>query len=141
MASRDPSFDDLTGWRRQSILVVDDDPAVRELLYRLLTKEGFAVMDAQDGAQALKLAESQERIDLLITDIVMRQMNGVELAALLRERHPLTAVLFTSGYTPKQLAKLNMPEGADFIEKPWSSEQIIEHALRLIGPKHPNIAD
>jgi len=88
------------------------------------------------------MAADHTQIDLLITDIVMRGINGVELAARLKWDRPTMPVLFTSGYTQQQIGgRYKLPEDAAFIEKPWTPEDIKAIALRLIGPKHPNIAD
>jgi len=134
-------YSSLNAWRRQSILIVEDDAAVRKMLARLLEKEGFVIHVAGSGGEALDLISEHPQIDLLITDIVMRGMSGVELANRLKEDRPEMPVLFTSGYTQQQIGRFKLPAGAEYIEKPWSTEDILAVALRLIGPKHPNIAD
>jgi CheY-like chemotaxis protein len=135
-------YSDLDAWRRQRILIVDDDEQVLRTLGRILQKEGFVIMLAGDGQKALDLAKEHSQIDLLITDIVMRGINGVELAARLKWERPTMPVLFTSGYTQQQIGgRYKLPSDAEFLEKPWTPEDIKAVALRLIGPKHPNIAD
>jgi CheY-like chemotaxis protein len=135
-------YSDLDAWRRQRILIVDDDEQVLKTLGRILQKEGFVIMLADGGQKALDMAADHTQIDLLITDIVMRGINGVELAARLKWDRPTMPVLFTSGYTQQQIGgRYKLPEDAAFIEKPWTPEDIKAIALRLIGPKHPNIAD
>lgn len=135
-------YSDLDAWRRQRILIVDDDEQVLKTLGRILQKEGFVIMLASDGQSALDMAKEHAQIDLLITDIVMRGINGVELAARLKWERPNMPVLFTSGYTQQQIGgRYKLPEDAAFLEKPWIPEDIKATALRLIGPKHPNIAD
>jgi two-component system, cell cycle sensor histidine kinase and response regulator CckA len=135
-------FPDLEAWRRQRILIVDDDEQVLRTLGRILQKEGFVIMLASDGQKALDMAKEHSQIDLLITDIVMRGINGVELAARLKWERPDMPVLFTSGYTQQQIGtRYKLPENSAFLEKPWTPDDIKAEALRLIGPKHPNIAD
>jgi CheY-like chemotaxis protein len=135
-------YSDLDAWRRQRILIVDDDEQVLRTLGRILQKEGFVIMMASDGQTALDMAKEHTQIDLLITDIVMRGINGVELAARLKWERPAMPVLFTSGYTQQQIGgRYKLPGDAEFLEKPWTPEDIKAVALRLIGPKHPNIAD
>ena len=133
-------YGDLNAWRRQSILIVDDEANIRSLLFRVLSKSGFAIHEAANGEEALSIGQDSS-IDLLITDIVMRGMNGVDLAAKLQQQYPRMRVLFTSGYTADQLEKIKLPENAEFIAKPWMPEDILQIAVRLLGQKHPNIAD
>lgn len=141
MAEADGSIGDLTWWRRQRILVVDDDTRVLELLERVLKKEGYVILTATNGQAAIDIAAREQTIDLLITDVVMRGMNGVELANALKKDRPNLPVIFTSGYTQAQIGHIQLPENAEFIEKPWVPEEILKPALRMLGPKHPNIAD
>lgn len=79
------------------VLVVDDDEHVRLLVTQALTKMGYGVLQAADGAEALEIIERDERFDLLITDVVMPSMGGLELVRRVRGRHPVPAVYMT-GY-------------------------------------------
>src|SRR5688500_2083560 len=92
-------YSDLDAWRRQRIRIVDDDEQVLKTLGRILQKEGFVIMMAGDGQKAIEMAADHPQIDLLITDIVMRGINGVELAGQLKADRPNMPILFTSGYT------------------------------------------
>jgi CheY-like chemotaxis protein len=139
--SAQSSYGDLGVWRRQRVLIVDDDAGVCRLLGRLLQEEGFVAMEANGGQMALDMAASEPDIALLITDIVMRGMNGVDLAAKLKEGRAKLPILFTSGFSKQQMStRYNLPADAEFIEKPWLPADVKEIALRLIGPKDPNIA-
>src|SRR6266851_4426618 len=81
------------------ILVVDDDDSVRQMMCAILQHNGYSVLDASDGKGALNICDGhQGGIQMLLTDITMPQMSGVELADLVTARHPQIKVLFVSGY-------------------------------------------
>jgi PAS domain S-box-containing protein len=105
-----------------TILVVDDEDAVRELTRRILTTGGFSCLEAPDAQAALALySESRDEVDLLLTDVVMPGMSGPELAARVGEGVP---VLFMSGYPGD--AALQLPAGAPpLLEKPFSAEELL----------------
>lgn len=128
---------DMTAWRRPRVLVVDDETSVRELLARVLGTAGYVVIQAAGGQQALDLLERDPELDLLITDLLMRPMNGVELAQRLTADRPGLPVLFTSGYTPTQLPGVSLPPGAEFVEKPWTPKDVLDRAAKLLDPKKP----
>lgn len=110
----------LTG--NETVLLVEDELMVRNLAVRLLGKMGYRVIEAANGKDALKLASDfSEKIDLLMTDVVMPGMNGRQLSENLKEIHPETKVLFTSGYTENIIAHHGVVEkGLNFIGKPYS---------------------
>ena len=88
------------------ILVVEDEPAVRDLAVQVLTECGYEVLAASDGPEALEIGHQHEgTIDLLLTDVVMPHMNGKELAAQLRSQWPGIRVLYMSGYTDQVIAR------------------------------------
>src|SRR5215831_6673786 len=78
------------GLMAETILLVDDDASVRELAARVLERRGFRVLLAADGVQALALSSGEESVHLLLTDVVMPRLGGVELAKRLRELRPAT---------------------------------------------------
>jgi DNA-binding NtrC family response regulator len=114
----------VTGARTTSasatILLVDDDDATRETTGMILELLGFEVRSAPGGTEALHEAKRIERVDLLLTDVRMPGMNGVELARQLNARFPGMPVLFMSGYASGALGDDELPEGATFIAKPFS---------------------
>lgn len=103
---------------RNTILVVDDDPAVLEYASGVLQEYGYAVFAARDGAAALLLLSDNERIDLLFTDLVMPGFDGVELARRAGKEIPGLKVLFTSGYSTDAA-----PEG-HLLKKPYRPQQL-----------------
>ncbi len=105
---------------RETVLVVDDDARVRLVVEKILGKSGYTVLQAADGEAALELFEAApEAIDLLLTDVVMPNMGGKELAQHMRRRRPDLAVLFTSGYSLNAVHHLFVLEaGIEYIQKP-----------------------
>ena len=106
----------------ETVLLVEDEKIVRDLGVRILERSGYRVMQAGNGDEAIALAmEYGERIDLLLTDVVMPGMHGRELANRLTCIHPETRVLFTSGYTDNAIVHHGvLDEGVSFIGKPYS---------------------
>ena len=107
----------------ETVLVVEDNAAVRRLAVNLLQKLGYRVLEAPDGPTALvMMAEKPERLDLLLTDVVMPDMNGKELALRLGETRPVMKVLYSSGYTEQVIAHHGVLEqGIHFIAKPYAT--------------------
>ncbi|MDP6454073.1 MAG: ATP-binding protein, partial [SAR202 cluster bacterium] len=103
----------------ETVLLAEDEPLVRSLIVEVLESQGYNVLQASNGAEAMRIAESQtqEPIDLLLTDIVMPLMGGNELANRFRVLRPEAKIIYMSGY-PKDLPE----SGAEFIEKPTSPD-------------------
>src|ERR671932_154881 len=109
--------------RGGTILLVDDEAAVRAVARAFLGLQGFAVLEAADGAEALRVAEHHPGpIDLLIADVEMPGLDGRALAQTLGPLRPGMRVLYLSGY-PRDaaLAAGKVPAGAEFLEKPFSA--------------------
>ncbi len=113
---------------RPTILVVDDVDGVRDLIREILEMHGYSVLLAGDGRQALELAEGYpDPIDLLLTDVVMPQMGGRELADRLAEAHPETKIIFMSGYSDDAIAHHGVLQpGTAFIKKPFTSDTLTQ---------------
>lgn len=114
---------DLTGTAR--ILLVEDEDAVRTFSTRALMNKGYEVLSAEQGEAALKLMEGQEdkHIDLLITDVMMPDMDGPTLAQRMRQDSPKLRIIFISGYTEDKL-KDHMGENIYFLPKPFTLKQL-----------------
>ncbi len=110
----------------ETILLVEDDRGVRNLVERVLNSRGYRVLSAEHGVDALQLASSREDlIDLVLTDIVMPTMSGREMVDALRMRRPGVRVIYMSGYTDDEILRrgLNDPTMA-FIQKPFTAEHL-----------------
>lgn len=106
---------------KKIILVVDDEGSVRELLQEVLSNFGYQVLPASSGSEAIAIWESRAApIDLLLTDIRMNAMNGIELAAALAALQPGLKVLYMSGGTEEEIEKLiHIPPTTGFVAKPF----------------------
>jgi two-component system cell cycle sensor histidine kinase/response regulator CckA len=106
----------------ETILLAEDEPAIRELAATSLRELGYQVIEASDGSEAMRLAKKHgcKQIDLLLTDVVMPEMGGKELAYWLRAVSPDTRVLFTSGYTDRTVISTGaLNPGTRFLQKPF----------------------
>lgn len=113
----------------ETILIAEDDDAVRDFTVALLRSQGYQVFEARNGGEALRLIKgfSQEgtHIDLLITDVIMPQINGRELAEKIRKKNPEVKVLFVSGYTDDMILKLNVSKNnVEFLQKPFTRKSL-----------------
>jgi len=118
----------------ETVLLVEDEPAVRDLAKRVLRGQGFKVLDAANGEEALRVVREHAgaRIELLLTDVVMPRMGGRELADRLKATYPELKILFTSGYTDKANTHFGTLEpGMAFLQKPFTPEALI-HQVREI---------
>ena len=118
----------------ETVLVVEDDPDVRSLAVGVLEDLGYPVIEAEDGATALKLVERSGHIDLLFTDVVLPSgISGVALAMKVREQRPGIKVLFTSGYNTETFTGKAMPEDiASLIRKPYKHAQLAQKLRQLL---------
>ncbi len=113
----------MSGRQTQNILVVDDDRSMREFLEILLTKEGYLVSVADSGEQACRILD-QESFDLLITDIRMKDIDGIGVLKKAKEKSPRTLVVMISAFATAETAVEAMKEGAyDYIPKPFKVEE------------------
>jgi len=113
----------------ETILLVEDDDPLRQFVARVLRNAGYSVVEAGNGEDALDVPERHGRIDLLITDVVMPKLGGVELARRLCARLPQLRVVYISGYSEATLKKQNAlgPE-AVWLNKPFTSSQLLQEA-------------
>jgi signal transduction histidine kinase len=112
--------------RGETILVVEDEPAVLQVVVRMLRRNGYAVMAAATGSQALALAADHE-FDMLLTDVIMPEISGLELAERIRQLRPTASVLFMSGYSPDLFGpKRARTEGIKLLQKPFTEQALLE---------------
>jgi PAS domain S-box-containing protein len=128
-----------SGRPEETILIVEDEEQVRAALQRQLSAEGYSVLTAPDGQAASAMIEQfPQRIDLLLSDVVMPHLGGPELARRFRVRHPDAAVVLMSGYSDEAVARhgtLN-PDSA-FIEKPYDLSELVRLLRKLLDGATP----
>ncbi len=122
---------------RATVLLVEDEPVLRNVSQRALENEGYTVLTAEDGFEAVAVAETfSGTIDLVITDIVLPGLNGRALAARLRERRPEVEVLYMTGYTDDEILRRGlMDDQVNLLDKPFNATQLLDAARRAIRPR------
>ena len=115
-------------WGTGTVLLVEDEDMVRAVAERALTRQGYKVLTASDGEQGLEVLGGGEKIDLLISDVVMPNMDGPAMVAQARRSFPDLPVLFMSGYAEEQLRKSIDIANVAFLPKPFSVNQLAEAA-------------
>ncbi len=121
----------------ETVLVVEDEAALREVTRRILARNGYQVITAVDGRDAVEVATAHAgRIDLIVTDVVMPQMLGKEAAERIQALYPTVRVLFMSGYTGGVLDTQGVLEsGVNLIEKPFTEASLLAKLREIItGP-------
>jgi len=122
---------------KETILLVEDEDIVRNMSRRMLEACGYTVVEAADGLEALALCAAENRkIDLLLTDVVMPQMGGRELAEKLARKYPHIRLLYTSGYTDDAVIRQDiMTEDMNFIQKPFDFDTLAKKIRELLDAK------
>jgi CheY-like chemotaxis protein len=124
---------------RETILVVEDEAAVRESATALLRKLGYAVLEAGNGQEAIAIADGGAAIDLLFTDMIMPGgMTGKALALQLGRRHPGMRILYCSGYTDSAIAHQGrLDEGAALLQKPYRRRDLARKVRKVLDEPAP----
>ncbi len=122
------------GRGKETLLYVEDDQAVRSLFTKVLTENGYTVLTAGSGAEAVReFSEVIPRISLMITDVIMPGMNGRELADRMKEINPALKILYTSGYASDAIAHRNiLEEGMELVEKPIVADALLEKIREML---------
>ena len=122
---------------RHTILVVDDEPRVRSLVATFLGRRGYQVLQASNGQEALRLMrDTQETIEVLVTDVVMPELDGPALANILWGTRPEMPILFISGYTDERLESLAQSAQArawSFLSKPFMLNELETAVVCLLS--------
>jgi CheY-like chemotaxis protein len=117
----------------ERILVVEDEPAVRALAVRVLSEAGYTVLPASSGREALGILQAGEAVDAVLTDVVMPDMGGGELAEHLRELDSALPILYMSGYTGTDVLRRGFDErGVPFLQKPFSPMSLTTGIRQLL---------
>lgn len=124
---------------QETILLVEDDAALLNMTRSMLERRGYRVLSASSPSEALRLAdENADGIDLVMTDVIMPEMSGHDLAAKLLERHPAFKCLFMSGHTADILAQRGvLEEGVHFIQKPFSMKELVNGVVETLSSPGP----
>jgi PAS domain S-box-containing protein len=118
----------------ETVVLVEDDPAVRMLVFDLLKELGYHAHEAEDAKTALPLLESGLRVDLLVTDVGLPGMNGRQLAEIARQHRPDLKVLFMTGYAEMAAERQSfLEEGMDMVAKPFSVDLLANKIRTMIG--------
>lgn len=128
-----PAPADHTG--QGTILLVEDEEGLRGLNARGLASRGYTVCEASNGVEAVALIEQGQHVDLVVSDVVMPEMDGPTLLKELRKRDPDLKIIFVSGYAEEAFAK-NLPEGGQFafLPKPFTLKQLVATVKETMGP-------
>lgn len=122
--------------RPATILLVEDEPVVSQVIQTLLRREGYQTLAALNGAEALRLCQQQESIDVLISDVHLADSNGVELAQQLRALHPSMGIIFMSGYASDILNRENeLVRQSAFLQKPIHPRELMATVSTLLQRK------
>ena len=121
------------------VLLVEDEELVRQMTQSYLGAQGYTVLVASSGADALRLIEeSRPRVDVVLTDVVMPGMSGPDLVRRIESTLGKPAVVFMSGYTADKLGPLE--QSAEFVAKPFSLELLAQTLARAVRARRPIIA-
>ncbi len=115
------------------ILIIEDDRAVRETTLRLLTRAGFRVAAAEDRAAALQALCGPDKIELVVTDVIMPEQNGPELVRILRQERPDLVALYVSGYAGEALLEHGLSQDDAFLQKPYTPSVLITRIRELLA--------
>jgi CheY-like chemotaxis protein len=116
------------------VLVVEDEPVVRALVIEVLVGLGYRTLEAADGGAALRILESKQRIDLLVTDVGLPVMNGRQVYDAAAQTRPDLKVLFMTGYAENAaLGNGFLAPGMELVTKPFSMEKLASQISRILG--------
>ena len=116
------------------VLLVEDDDQVRSFIRMLLTNNGYTVLEASTGAEGLELAErNSAHIDLLLSDMLLPELSGYDLAQKVRELRPSIKILFMTGYVEGEIVQRSISEfGASFLDKPFQPGTLLSRVQEAI---------
>jgi len=118
----------------ETVLLVEDDESLRPLMRRVLETHGYAVLEARHGKDAIRVADGHGgAVDLVITDVVMPEMGGRELAERLASARPSSKILFVSGYTDDVVIRQGiLDKGRPFLQKPFTPQELLTKAREVL---------
>jgi DNA-binding response OmpR family regulator len=120
------------------VLLAEDDPAVRRLVVAELTRRGFTVLEAADGSAALEIfRREKDQVDILVTDVVMPQMNGADLAKEAEKIQPGVRILFISGHPERAGAGIDPAGVPNLLMKPFTADTLAARIRELMTGRTP----
>ena len=118
----------------ETILVVEDAEAIRKMVCAMLASNGFRVLEAADGQEALRIAEDTRHcFQLALTDMVMPRMDGAEFARHLNRLRPEVRIVFMSGYTDNPMVRRTEESTVSFLAKPFTADVLLETVRRTLN--------
>lgn len=122
-------------WGNANILLVEDEDMVRAVAERALSRQGYTIITAREGEEGLEKFKEHNQIDLVITDVVMPNMDGPAMATKIRDIAPQIPILFMSGYAEEQLRKTITLDQVNFLPKPFSVQQITDKVRDILAAR------
>jgi two-component system cell cycle sensor histidine kinase/response regulator CckA len=122
-------------WGSATVLIVEDEVMVRAVAERALARHGYNVLVAENGEAALEILGREDKVDLMISDVVMPTMDGPTTVRAARKMHPDLPILFISGYAEEQLRKSIDIPNVSFLAKPFSVQQLAETVRDVLSPQ------
>jgi DNA-binding response OmpR family regulator len=117
-----------------TVLLAEDDPTMRFLTRTMLEQHGYKVLEAEDGRAAMEIVNSgKASIDLTLTDVVMKGMNGPEMVLRLLDSHPAMRVVYMSGYTGELISNQGLNSGICLLEKPFTRSELLKTLDATLG--------
>ncbi|MCQ0990484.1 response regulator [Jiella marina] len=117
------------------VLVIEDEPLLRMMAVELIEEAGFTAIEAGDGAEALRILESRGDVGIVFSDVDLPGgMNGIDLAAMIRDRWPAIEIILTSGHA--EFLDRQFPDGVAFFQKPARHTQIIAKMRLMAAARH-----
>ena len=114
-----------------TVMIVDDEPMIRNLVASALTVSGCNVVKAGSPGDAIGMMDQHPELDLLVTDLMMPEIGGCELAARMRKKQPSLKVLFISGFAPVNVVT-DLSQGTEFLQKPFRVKDLTERVGRML---------
>jgi CheY-like chemotaxis protein len=124
----------------RTVLVVDDAAVVRRLSFRILSEAGYRVFEAASAVEALEVIDMMRgRVDLVLVDVVMPEVNGVDFVRLIREEYDEPSILFMSAYPAEVLAHEGLKDlRVQFLAKPFTRDELLAAVVKAIAPRRRN---
>ncbi len=123
----------------ETILVVEDAEIIRKMVCMMLRQSGYECLEAADGAEALRVLDGTEIVRLVLTDVVMPNMGGAELAQYLAKLRPELRIIFMSGYSDLPVVQSVRESQAAFLAKPFTAAALTEKVREALGRPWPRL--